>query len=946
MRIAPSVACALLCVLMTTAARAAVRTGPDPAWVRAMPVPDSVTVPLDRTRGGAYPLLYDFQYNRAVHPAETWYHTAIRVVNEEGVTAASRVMCEFDPAVHQLCFHRVVIRRGGQLLDRLDARKFELIQRETGLEESVYHGSRTALLLLDDVRPGDVVEVAFSLRGENPVLGGHFETLWWTAWDGPFALQSHRLLWPSDRPLAIRPLRSQATPAIRRGGAVTEYMWLVANATAVETDRHVPFWYDEWPAIELSDCTSWNEVARWGAALYRTGAPGPALRARIDELRASSGDSVRRALAAIRFVQDGVRYLGIEPGESSHRPTAPDLVYARRFGDCKDKALLLLTLLRGLGFDAHVAFVSARRQDDIRAWAPAVMAFDHAIVCFRHAGAPHWVDATQQAVRAASLDDLDVPDFGPALVLDDTTTVLSTVRAPDGAAPVTRITREFDARKVNGPATLTVRTRYLGRTANRIRAQLRGDDVHELSRGYVRFYARTYPRIEPLAEPAVADDEDGNAVEIVERYRIPGFWETAEGSGRRFARFDAAEVGELPDDAGGTRTTPFSLGARQHLVIETHAVMPPGWSAATESVSVEQGPVRFHVVVHGDHGALWLTHDLEVLESDVPAGDAADVASAFSDIEGLTSFTTYPGRNRAAPSHRRGPQLPAIAAMLVGVATGVFTAWRFAWGRRAATQGARDGNPSPADPGHAEDAAPPPVGAATGGVGVAPFGDAAPDPLADAGATDEAVAGHVAVAAAPSSEAPADAGDASIAVADATPAGTGEAAADAGDASIAVADAAPAGTDEPNPIGGWLILLAIGVTANPWMRLLSARPIWRLMREDHWYRSTHIEHHGPTAALVTLLLMELAVNALLVVWSFALLVLFFRTRREFPKAWTVLTATGIAFLAVDLVGASLVLGWDSGSASTVGRLMRDTVTLAIWATYLAHSPRARRTFVR
>jgi transglutaminase-like putative cysteine protease len=65
----------------------------------------------------------------------------------------------------------------------------------------------------------------------------------------------------------------------------------------------------------------------------------------VEEAVAETGEKIgsahatleRRALAAIRFVQDESRYLGIEVEEGTLRPDAPDAVLRRRFGDCKDK---------------------------------------------------------------------------------------------------------------------------------------------------------------------------------------------------------------------------------------------------------------------------------------------------------------------------------------------------------------------------------------------------------------------------------------------------------------------------------------------------------------------------------------------------------------------------------------------------------------------------------
>ena len=52
-------------------------------------------------------------------------------------------------------------------------------------------------------------------------------------------------------------------------------------------------------------------------------------------------------LTALRMIQDNIRYASISTGPGSYRPHPSDLVLERNFGDCKDKSLLLVNLLRG-----------------------------------------------------------------------------------------------------------------------------------------------------------------------------------------------------------------------------------------------------------------------------------------------------------------------------------------------------------------------------------------------------------------------------------------------------------------------------------------------------------------------------------------------------------------------------------------------------------------------
>src|SRR5262249_4625022 len=117
-----------------------------------------------------------------------------------------------------------------------------------------------------------------------------------------------------------------------------------------------------------------------------------------------AGSKSEAAERATRFVQDEVRYLGFELGDASVRPSVPDLVATRRFGDCKDKALLLVTLLHQLDVDAVPVLVSMGGGASLKERLPSAPAFNHVIVRAPLEGRSVWIDATGSYERGPFLE--------------------------------------------------------------------------------------------------------------------------------------------------------------------------------------------------------------------------------------------------------------------------------------------------------------------------------------------------------------------------------------------------------------------------------------------------------------------------------------------------------------------------------------------------------------
>lgn len=169
-----------------------------------------------------------------------------------------------------------------------------------------------------------------------------------------------RLLWPAKRALEVRTFGAPPPERSDRG-AFVEYSWVGRDIAAIADEDAEPVAFDPYPRVRLSEDRTWAEVARWGRTLYGTARrlSGP-LAARVEEWRKTSSTDEEKIAAVLHFAQAEIRYVGIELGEGSHRPSAPDVVLERRFGDCKDKANFMVASLGALGVEAWPAFVNTR----------------------------------------------------------------------------------------------------------------------------------------------------------------------------------------------------------------------------------------------------------------------------------------------------------------------------------------------------------------------------------------------------------------------------------------------------------------------------------------------------------------------------------------------------------------------------------------------------------
>jgi uncharacterized protein DUF3857/transglutaminase superfamily protein len=627
-RLLPVLVAALVAAPAAAAQKVAV--APAPAWVEPVALPVAPAPSAEDAGGHVAFLLVDDQVRRGPAGLEHYQRMARQVLATSGIDDASELRIDFDPEYQAVTLHEVVIRRGAERRQALRPSEIKIIQREAELDRRIYDGRLTAVVFLHDVRVGDVIDATWTIRGQNPVYAGRSALGFDLGWGVPVSHLSVRVLWPEDRPLAVRVHGEAPAPGrtVRRGEV--EYRLERRPATAVAEESDLPNGVDPFPWVEFSEWSSWDEVVRWALPLYTPGRTSPAMEAKLAEWRAIS-DEARRVRAALRFVQDEVRYLGMELGAGSHRPTQPGEVLQRRFGDCKDKSLLLVALLRALGVEAAPALVSTTQHAAIERRLPSPKAFDHVVVRARVAGAERWLEPTRSLERGP-LDTLVPPGYRRALVLAQGERALAELPEPSPSLVV--VTSTWKVARWTDPVAFEVVTRYEGLQAVGMRHELADTPAARLQKRYLEHYAREEPGVEVAAPIQVEDAPDEDRLTITEHYRLPA---AKEGVRRDFVAEAIQERLVLPKTA--RRTLPLRV-AHPALVRERLQLELPGAPAITpDDKVVDAGAMR--LTRRGRIVGKQYVVDLEyqTLRTSVDASAVAGHLAKVRDMQDLVSFS-------------------------------------------------------------------------------------------------------------------------------------------------------------------------------------------------------------------------------------------------------------------------------------------------------------------
>ncbi|MCG8316759.1 MAG: DUF3857 domain-containing transglutaminase family protein [Pseudomonadales bacterium] len=541
-----------------------------PVWVKNLPINSEYVAPIGKISNGEVFLVNDVQVKLSDKDVSYFRRSVVRVIDQSGLRENSEIKITFDPTYQSLEIHNISIRRNGRLIDKADVNEFKLIQRETDLDQSIYDGSYTALLFLTDLRVGDELDVSYSINGKNHALDEFYYGEFSVEFSVPVATNHVRLI--STMHLTHDAFGDKDVE-VKTGKIGDEFIYeiLQYNLQGKQPEAQYPAWYTHFSKVAFSSKASWDLIVQWGLKVYdpRT-LVTPALQSLANQLSDSQATKIEQVRQLLRFVQDDIRYLGVEIGSGSLIPSYPSETYRRRFGDCKDKSVLLISLLKAIGVKAFPVFINADQTKNLLNGLPAITRFNHVIVGVIIEGVEHWVDPTI-SFEGGTINNAEASRYWYGLPIQSNSKGLSRVPAEgfsgqenglDEMAKLSLLVEEtFTVKGEGGDATsFNVKTTYQGVNANDYRRRLSRDGLKYIESKNLEYYEKYYPSVRQTGNMDVVDDRLNNTIIVQEWYEITEHWELLDNNVEYKIPFYTTELYwylDKPDSK--VRSSPFEI---------------------------------------------------------------------------------------------------------------------------------------------------------------------------------------------------------------------------------------------------------------------------------------------------------------------------------------------------------------------------------------------------
>jgi tetratricopeptide (TPR) repeat protein len=442
---------------------------------------------------------------------ETLFRTQvqqIKVQDAQGVANFSTLEFNFDPAFEQLYVNSLIVRSAsGEIIAEADPAAYYVTSTVDGYEAST---EKTAHLPVPSLAAGTVIEV---------VVTKHISVD-----NDEFPLDIHYL--SSSRPIGYSAvfvtgehdrLQSRSSgiegPVARSGSLV----WETTNPVVYRWEPMQP-WYDRmlpWVTIGTTS-ESWREAGNDYLAMLG----GKLEDERVADMAArlvEGIDDTRRKVEIIsHYVQRELHYEAIEFGRRAYMPKSARETLRDRYGDCKDHAVLLVSMLNAVGVSAQLALVNINQR--VLPGLPSIDQFDHMIVSVPVEGARLYIDPTDKDLRLGTTPPRYMAG-NHALVLGETPELLP---IPDFAVGDSGLQVEREIERIaDDQLQVTEIGVFSGYQAADMRGQLREIEASEVLGTMQRWVADRYS--DAIVDDAFVDNvfDAGGELVVELQYRLP-----------------------------------------------------------------------------------------------------------------------------------------------------------------------------------------------------------------------------------------------------------------------------------------------------------------------------------------------------------------------------------------------------------------------------------------
>ena len=300
-------------------------------------------------------------------------HRVVMIQNESGALANRVLKYDYDPLTAFAQFAEVKIYRATGEVEEID---LKTASDYAAPARSIYWGARQIMIELGRLEKGDIIDYSISKKGFTyallatedeerfiPPMRGQFYDIvpFWV--DQPTVKKIYSVSYPKDKDVQYEFYQGTCRSSVRLVNDRKIMIFEVENCLPFSKENSMVDLFDVAPKLMLSSTSKWEEKSLWFYGVnedYGSFEPTEDAQKKVDELLKGVTDEMERISILTHWVADNIRYSGISMGKGEgYTLHNTAMNFTDRCGVCKDKAAMLISMLRMAGHEAYPAMTMA-----------------------------------------------------------------------------------------------------------------------------------------------------------------------------------------------------------------------------------------------------------------------------------------------------------------------------------------------------------------------------------------------------------------------------------------------------------------------------------------------------------------------------------------------------------------------------------------------------------
>lgn len=286
------------------------------------------------------------------------HRKVIKVFNKRGVEDYGEFKIRFNKSNENIkIIEAKTIKPDGSVIKPKKDAINEITPPEAA-NASIYSDARIKVISMSGVKPGSIVVCEYVKTKSEYTIVGEFWNYDLFQFTDPIKNKELVIKTPVDKDINYKVRNGNLKPEIEQKSDEKIYTWQKNNIPGINKENNMPSLIDIAPLVQVSTVEDWSQISNWYQGLIdKQYQVNKELKNKIKELTKDDETKAEKMRSVYNYVTSEIRYIGLQFGEGGYKPYSAVETFQNKYGVCKEKATLLIAMLREIGVTAEPVLI-------------------------------------------------------------------------------------------------------------------------------------------------------------------------------------------------------------------------------------------------------------------------------------------------------------------------------------------------------------------------------------------------------------------------------------------------------------------------------------------------------------------------------------------------------------------------------------------------------------